>query len=597
MQVQNPLVEFLASYGPQPSSNSLYDEFVVSEATKTGCEPLEIDQPLIDSLLAELQKKGAKCVILTGTAGDGKTYTARQVLERLSGGKSWSNADKIYDFPKLDHEGSRVRFIKDLSEITDTEKDGLFDAVIAAIKGEGADTFVICVNDGHLLQFFRKREGGRKPIHDRIATMLQRDEESVEGMNLLLLNMSRTTVFTIVDRTIDAIAEHPKWAACNGCPALHSINNRCPIRVNLDVLSRVEAGSLRGRLKDLVRMAAADGQHVSIRQLILLCVNVLLGASKDGNVLLDCDKARKLAQAFEYRYTNPYLNAFGENLKERERVRYSAFSVMRRYGIGHETNNHFDRGLLGDDSDLPRDQYYGSGIFDSVRERYLANPTENASDFHDAIVNQRRRLFFSISPEAHAGTPKDPWALSVFHHGKDYVRMSDALKEEKPSVPDDIRRRLFQGINRVMTGEMTKTDDMIWFTAPSGVFKGHEMALLVIQAGSKSKTPAGYLTFPGSVPLTRAPILRFIPGADERLAVDLPLRPTLLECLLRIADGAILASFSSECRLEIERFQLRAAAALRESMGGASPDLQQIELNGGLLQGRSIEVMASERDW
>ena len=43
----NPLVDFLASYGPQASSNNLYDEFVVEAAKRTGCAALEIDQPLL----------------------------------------------------------------------------------------------------------------------------------------------------------------------------------------------------------------------------------------------------------------------------------------------------------------------------------------------------------------------------------------------------------------------------------------------------------------------------------------------------------------------------------------------------------------------
>ena len=76
----NPLVEFLASYGPQASSNNLYDEFVVNAAQKTGCEPLEIEQPLIGQVIKWLQEPSPKSIILTGTAGDGKTYTARRVM-------------------------------------------------------------------------------------------------------------------------------------------------------------------------------------------------------------------------------------------------------------------------------------------------------------------------------------------------------------------------------------------------------------------------------------------------------------------------------------------------------------------------------------
>ena len=74
----NPLVEFFGSYGPQASSNNLYDEFVVAAAKKTRCAPLEIDQPLIGDLENLFRSETPVSVILTGTAGDGKTYAARK---------------------------------------------------------------------------------------------------------------------------------------------------------------------------------------------------------------------------------------------------------------------------------------------------------------------------------------------------------------------------------------------------------------------------------------------------------------------------------------------------------------------------------------
>lgn len=61
----NPLVDFLAAYGPQASSNNLYDEFVVEAAARTGCAALQIDQPLTVELIAMLQSTAPRCVILS----------------------------------------------------------------------------------------------------------------------------------------------------------------------------------------------------------------------------------------------------------------------------------------------------------------------------------------------------------------------------------------------------------------------------------------------------------------------------------------------------------------------------------------------------
>ena len=94
---------------------------------------------------------------------------------------------------------------------------------------------------------------------------------------------------------------------------------------------------MRARLKDMIRMAAADRQHLSIRQLLLLSVNILLGDRKPGTraLLLTCRKVAQSVQTTdEYAATNPYANAFGENLGQRERRQYGAFAVLSEFGVG-----------------------------------------------------------------------------------------------------------------------------------------------------------------------------------------------------------------------------------------------------------------------
>lgn len=79
--------------------------------------------------------------------------------------------------------------------------------------------------------------------------------------------------------------------------------------------------------------------------------------------------------------------------------------------------------------------------------------------------------------------------------------------------------------------------------------------------------------------------------------VDLILRPTLFECLMRVAAGALPASFSAECRQDIERFQLTAAAKIRKARAPEQLVPEEIKLDGGALQQRPIEAMVSEEDW
>ena len=596
----NPLVEFLGSYGPQPSSNNLYDEFVVAAGERTGCDPLEIDQPLIGELQDLFRSQKPVSVILTGTAGDGKTYAARKLVEVLTDGTAmWSNTQKVLDLPNLFANGRRIRFIKDLSELNESDKNEIFPSIRASLLGEGADLFVICVNDGHLLKFFRDREGEGDGLHHRIADMLRKDEEHDPGGNFRLINMSRQSHQHLVDKITDAIVHHPGWSACTGCPALASVENRCPIRCNLDILRKTDSASMRARLKDMIRMAAADRQHLSIRQLLLLVVNILFGDRKRGAALLTCRRARSRASNNDYAATNPYANAFGENLGQRERQQYGAFAVLSDFGVGFETNNFFDHSLLWGSDELPKCAYYGDRVFNSLRERYRANPDANVREFTRDIVDQRRRLFFSIDPDADenlGSQRRDPWNLSVFKHGADYIRLATALSSGRSKVPPQIRRALFQALNRMMTGEMTNTDDRIWITEPSGVYRGRKIPLLVQHAGSKAKEPT-YASLPKTEGNGKAPVLTIAPLGRTDLCVDLELRPTMVECLLRIGEGALPASFSSECLQDVERFQLRATTAVLEASGSRLPPPQQIAMTGGTLQSRPIDIMDTEDDW
>lgn len=597
--ISNPLVEFLASYGPQPSSNNLYDEFVVDTAERTGCEPIEIGQPLVAELEDMFRSSSPRSVILTGTAGDGKTYTARKLVEALAGPDAvWGSTDKTLDLPAANGTGRRIRFIKDLSELNEADKDRIFPEVRASLTGEGKDDFVICVNDGHLLKFFRDREDG---LEGRISHMMQEDAEDDPDGHFRLINMSRRALSDdLFDRIIDAVAGHPKWTGCAGCPALESESNPCPIRSNLDILRHGGAGSMRARLKDMIRMAAANGRHVSIRHLILHTVNVLLGDRRPGKSLLTCSRARKRASDEDYWATNPYANAFGENLIARERERFVVFSVLSEFGVGHETNNFFDHNLLWGTESLPPHPVYGSRIFASSLRQYQQEPSTSAQRFNSEMVDQRRRLFFSIDPEApatRANPRKDPWNLSTFRYGASWISLANALHTSDGRIPPDIRRGLVQGLNRMMTGEMTATHERIWLTAPAGVYRGHEIPLLVAHAGQRSQGGTFVQFLPADAG-RKAPVLRVTPMGRTERAVDLDLRPTLVECLLRIADGALPASFSTECRQDIERFRLRVTKAVAEACEPHQPPpLEQIEMIDGRLQSRPIDIMATEEDW
>ena len=595
----NPLVEFLASYGPQASANNMYDEFVVDAAKRMNCQPILIEQPLVEELAEELESDSARSVILTGTAGDGKTYTARKILERLSGGKkAWGTTDKVLDY---DHNGRRIRFVKDLSELNDAHKDDLFPDVCASLTGKGGDVFVICVNDGHLLKFFRDRRDREhgEDLHREISERLQRGNETDSDDAFRLINMSRLDYTDLVNDIIDAVAEHPDWKGCEGCPVLNDADNPCPIRTNVKLLGAKGDPSLRARLQDMIRMASSDGRHLSIRQLLLLTVNIVLGERRGskGAVLLNCRSAKRRAKNADYQFTNPYANAFGDNLKESQRLQYGAFAVLGEFGVGRETNNYFDHGLVRGGVQFPDDPIYGERMFRPHLEHYKADVEEGLDAFFSAIIDQRRRLFFSVEAngeEARMDPRRNPWNLTVYKHGASHCRL--ALPDEAGSSQDvrEIRREIILGLNRMMSGYMTRTDDRLWIIESSGVYRGREIPLVVEQAGRKGQSSV-VLRFESPEDKGAPPRIEIDVGREVD-SVPLKLRPSLTECLIRVAHGALPSSFSSECLREIERFQLAMVAAL-EASSGTRPTPNLLGMEQGDLQEHVIAVLSDQGEW
>ena len=594
MAHDNPLVGFLAAYGPSASSSNLFDEFVVKASADMGCAPLEIAQPLVDEIEGILRGAEPCSVILTGTAGDGKTYTARRVLERL-GGTRWSNTDKVVD---VTFDGRRVRFVKDLSELNDEDKDALFEELVDSLEARGGtDPFVVCVNDGHLLKLFRDRrdqlDGRADRLHRELREMLRSDATAGRSGTFRLFNMSRQPAGDMVEQVFDQVAGHPGWAECRGCPALDDKDRPCPIRVNLDLLRETGPITLRARIRDMVGMAAADGRHLSIRHLILLAVNILLGDQKTGSSLLSCAKAQSRAKRNEYALTNPFSNVFGANLSERQRRRYAAFAFLDEFGVGRETTNHFDRALLAEERRLPDHPVYGERIFSGTRASYRRAPLDHARELRAALVEQRRLAFFLSDPAGGQDPRANPWALTVYKHGGSYVRLVQALADGQ-AVDRRTQAGILGGLNRVMTGSMTGTSKALWLTEPSGVFRGRGAPLLVLEASPRGDPGVRIGLQRGQVPAVIIEMRPFELGGGRQEIGRLVLRPALFEFLMRVADGALPASFATECVQDVRRLQLTAVERYHRLLDHPSAP-REVDTSEAELRARPITLM--EEAW
>ena len=597
---KNSLVQLLASYGPHPNANNLFDEFVSKTADEIGCKPLRIKQPLIETLENNFKSPDPMSIILTGTAGDGKTYIARNLAQNLSGKNNvWDTTEQEVTITLPGQDGRKITFIKDLSQLASSDLEKYRTPILDALLGKNDELYVLCVNDGFLLSFFREEKDEAQELYDVLVKMLQDEKinDSYEKFNFY--NLSIGSHLKILDDIIDSIVKHEDWKKCENCSAFKSTDAHCPIRHNLEVLRLKETKSMRARLKDLIQISAANGNHLSIRHIILLIVNTLLGDGQERKVLLNCKTAKLRANEGHYNKTNPYANVFGDNLSKSQRVQYLVFDVFRKFGIGKETNNYFDNELLLEENLFPQHEVYGSKIFSDIRELYLANPQENAKEYIDAVVQQRRRVFFTSetsSLQKQNLNGSDPWNLSEFKHGGQYINLVESLATDQTVDTTAIKQNLLNGLNRMMSGLMADPDGRLWLIEPVGVFQGSEIPMVIEFTGPETDFDTRtYLKFKTQRDELKIPILSVIPNNKTEYAVDLVLKPTLVECLLRIADGAIPSSFSNECSQEIRRFQLKVIKNIEKAFAGKGLYKSEVKLVAGKLQKEEIEYLKSIR--
>ena len=582
--MKNPLIDFLAAYGPVANGQNMYDEFVMTAAEQYRIKPLEITEPRSEQIYQMLTSNDPCTIILTGTAGDGKTYTARKVLHRLTNGsEAWTNAQSELSIICSEN-GQKITFVKDLSEIRLVDKHELVPRVVDSLFGdsESNEVFVLCVNDGHLIKTWRdsaKDERAEKSIQI-MQSMLRDDTESASELKLRFINMSRTSHAETLDHIINAITGHSAWNQCAGCPALDA-ENPCPIRVNREILMREGNQSIRGRLRALIEIAAADDAHLSIRQIIILIVNALLGDSKPSSPsLLNCDRARRRASKSEYAETNPYANLFGENHPKQRRHNLQVFEIMSRFGIGNETTNFFDNVLLeNDENRLPNDDYYGKSIFEQIRTDYWEEPAVGYSALSPAIRDQRRRLFF-LMPEVHhllSGNYCDdsPWHLSAYHWGDIFINLLRSKDKRHENLLKLARLGIVKGMNRALNSSLTETQDALWLTRPSGVYLGNETPLLSFDPISWHSSfywlDLQHPSSPGRPPQIN---IQTRSQSGQRVTLShLDLTPTLFEYLMRVARGALPTSFSNQCYQDLRNFQIRSVAAIEHAEKKVQPSL------------------------
>lgn len=591
----NKLVDFLRTYGPLASSDSIYDEHAVKAAAEAGVAPIEVASGILNDLIENFQSSDPMNVILTGTAGDGKTWHCRKVFEALGGSLEDWNAGVGQVTMTLPKSGKTLVIIKDLSQFhgDDRKQLEILTGLASALKHTTDKTYLLAANDGQLLRFWRrfeKTEQTARQIETTLRVMLNEDRSSDPDLRLIMRNLSRMDHDDVFSNLVDAVVSHSDWDGCHGC---HGVND-CAIRRNLNKLKSGE--TMRDRLGDMISLAAANDTHLPMRHVLLLIVNIILGVSGRKTSLMTCETSKALAAEGVSYLSNPYDNALGFNLRPGENRNYRAFAIFEGAGIGMETDNQIDRLLLDDQPEnlyeayVANDDVHGAKLFNGFRERYRRGELDDFHEFQTELERQRRRLFFTLPGDY--GT-MSPWRLTVFRHGGHYLEFWDALNKRQDART--IKSKLVTGLNRSYSGVMCDDADSVWFTSPAANTQSRVGKVLDI------KVPVGAarysivsFDFDAKGPLgTPRMVVRGRDLEGRPIEEHDVLPPMMFEYLMRVEGGSLPGSFSRQCFEELRQFRMRVVARLTSAdilNAKVLDELKTVRLQDGRLTENEIGV-------
>lgn len=595
---------FLRHYGPVPRNDNMYDETIQRSARHQKIRPIEFEHPMQEDVVNCFNQASPDpvSVILTGTAGDGKTHLCRQVWKTLNGDdEAWASDSPYltiqFHYPKdrrtwpVEEDVSlyrtvKIHFIRDLSGWApqqgaewEAEKEELVQRFCHSIfDPEAEEIFLIAANDGQLVESWRrlKETEDVKRARQVFEDLLVEDRQEQSGVRLKFFNLSRASSAALFDRAVDAFLNHSGWDELKKeVPGENDLfGPKCPVRHNYELLQNP---LVRSRLRSLLELCDCNGLHVPIRQILLLLSNAVLGHPDAKDHLMSPADVPKVIATGTVSMASFYNNVFGGNLSEIRRQAITIFDYLERFQIGYETTNRVDNILIFGEGDEILGSYFaefvGADSFYGADSRYYAakreyiegtnESDEKSQEFLQMLISQRRGLFFKIPKEVEEELHL--WELTVFKFAGEYLDSVVAVLEGGGAVKRPILSRLIRGLNRIFTGMLINSDRELYL-ATSGNYSQAKVSRILVERVSVDPSKGEKVVLrhdpaDGRVLLT----VFFAPT----LSVDFPLSLIRYEFLSRIAmEGALPASFSKECYEDLLAFKSQLIAAHGERQGG-----------------------------
>lgn len=387
----NHWIKFLEGYCK--GKNQIQDEYVRKVAKRLGIEePLNIKFQWQQEILAKFQSKEKhNLIILTGTAGDGKTKLCRDIVQALDGDDFDEN---IWNETSYFCSDKRI-VVKDFSELKD-EKVSLIREIITIIDTKSVTKpILIAVNDGILVEelenFINTMANDEERTTARLLKEIIEDKINLgfsdcDGEEMVnLINLSKLNAKENMELIFDSILNHSGWEECGGC--IGEENGLCAIYSKYELLKA--RPHIRENLSNIILLLQLNNVHFTIRELLNLVTNTLLSSVPKPKALrigdidikvstLSCDIMSKIQDPVELNSESSIEVGFwGMNLGVHKMHVDRPFSELNKLGFGELSTNYWDALLRHKeqrDFSIPLDRYDGlsDDSADPTNERWNA---------------------------------------------------------------------------------------------------------------------------------------------------------------------------------------------------------------------------------
>lgn len=593
--MQKSFFKLLAAYAPTSQNKASYDEHVSKYAQRLGVDEINIDNGLFSKLFQTFANQ-PRSIILSGSAGDGKTYLLRKLYEQINGDTTdWGNTY----IPEATHGGYQIKFIKDFTEIEKEDKQAVLEGLYHSIFEDSKQLYIIAANDGILTDTLRESmHAGNIQHFGELLTLIEKhidDTHTLDG-NLILLDLSQTSSAKNFELLLNAILDMADRYASD-CPSLFDPTIFCPIHSNIALLKKAH---IQKQLLTIIRSCDLNYNHITLRKLFMLIANMILGYKGEKRVFSSCEEAiAHYHGRFNRGDASFYNNVFGDNLSKSKQEQ-SPFKELLELRIGYETTNNIDNFILYGDIQAPElhtqrltNPFFDFDAFNTTKDKYLEEG--DSTQIQEYLLFLRRHLFFNFDEKIlWNGVTINVNELMTYTHAEEFYESVITPLKKGQNVSKHIIKELALGLNRIFLGELLSKEgsDRLYIgsSLTSAMSKLSSEVIARITFNEKGLNQGIHLRLTDGFDEEYCKINLEIEYAGERIA-SLELDLHMFEFLRRIADGILPTSFSVEYYERVLTFKSQVVNYILQNQElDNSFNLFELNDTEGTLQFNEIQV-------